>query len=236
MIRIQIDPKSIDEVEKLILSKADQARETIGPAALTEIAKAVFVLTSKQFLRDLSAAAIQDPSKYHHLYEWNAIGNKQQKLFRIRRAGVAGGKLTIAFEPLKSTKPVPSTNINPEYASQHIFRDKMKVMEAGQPIQYRAQTTLAFSPDHMNMVFVPRGTVINIMHPGGIGTKNSLKTFSSDWYANSAKSIIMQSRLIQNIGSEVAKTLNKKNSTKNDVRAKIKAVASKYSNNDAVTF
>ncbi|NDB84181.1 MAG: hypothetical protein EB127_15915 [Alphaproteobacteria bacterium] len=236
MIQLQVDPKTISVVEKVISEKVQQAEVIVSSTSLTEIAKAIFTITANQFLRDLSAVAMQEPERYHHLYEWSAVGSTQQKLFRMKRKNVNGGRLTIAFEPLKSVKPVPiSTRLlepgetGKRVSSEHIFREKMRIMESGQPIHYETKKTIAFSPDGNRIVFVPKDNVINIMNPGGSSTTGALKSFSEMWYSNTAPNIVSQSRLIRQIGNEVAKTLNQSNSNSSKVKDTIKKVTSKYS-------
>lgn len=236
MIQLQIDPKSMQAVKFVIDEKVKQAEVIISPTSLTEIAKAMFTVTSKRFLRDLSVAAIEDPERFHHLYEWSAIGSPTNKLFLIKRSTVQYGKLSISFIPIKSTKPVPIDrrllqpgSTGKVVSAQHIFRDKMKIMENGQPIHYEAKQTVAFSPDGNKIVFIPKGTAIDIINPGGVKTVNALRNFSAIWYSTTAPLALAESRLIRQIGNEVAKTMNSSRSSISQIQATIRRVTQAYS-------
>lgn len=236
MIQIRATKPSINAVISLIENKASQVELIVSPIALTEISKSVFTITSKKFLRDLSAEALQNPKKYHHLYEWGSIGSPTKKLFLIKRAKVQYGDLIIDFIPIKSTKPVPipARLLEPGptgkvVSAQHIFRSKMEIMEENKPVHIYTKKTIVFSPDGKELVFIPKGHVINIMNPGGQETTHALQKFSNTWFMIKAPMALSQSRLIQQIGNEVSKVVNRKGSTKTQVYETIRRVNSNYS-------
>lgn len=236
MIQLQIDPKTIKAAETVILSKIGQAEEIISPASLSEIAKAVFTITSKRFLQDLAQTAMQNPQKYHHLYEWNRVGITSQKLFLIKRKSIQYGNLSITFVPMQSKTPVPinSALLIPGKTGKvvhsiHIFRDKMRIMEENIQIHYETKKTIVFNEFDEGLVFVPKNHIVNIMNPGGKETTGALKNYSNYWYQNNAENVVTQSRLIKQIGNEVVKTINSQNSSKTKVRDTIRKVAKSYS-------
>jgi hypothetical protein len=236
MIQLQVDPISTMNIQKMVMDKVSQAETVVSKKSLTEIAKAVFTITSKQFLRDLSMAAIQDPDRFHHLYEWSAVGNPNEKLFMMKRQSVTNGKLTITFVPVNSTKYVPISQdlLTPGetgkvVSSRHIFREKMRIMEDNSPVFFETKKTIVFSPNGYGMVFVPKNTILEIMDPGGGKTKGALREFSQSWYLNSANSAVVQSKMIDRIGKEVSKTLNSPNSSAAKVHDTIRKVTAAYS-------
>ena len=236
MIQLQVDPKSTLSIQNMVTDKVSQAGTIVSQKALTEIAKAVFTITAKQFLRDLSMAAIQDPERFHHLYEWSAVGNPNQKLFMMKRQSVTNGNLRINFIPINSTKYVPISQdlLTPGetgkvVSARHIFREKMRIMEDNSPVFVQTKKKIAFSPDGYGIVFVPKDTILEIMDPGGGKTKDALRNFSQKWYSNSAKSAVSQSKMMDRIGKEVAKTLNDSNSNAAKVHDTIKKVTAAYS-------
>ena len=197
MIQVSINQSDIDNIVQKIGNKAKQAEATVSPMALTEIGKAVFTITSKSFIRDLSLTAKTDPKRYHHLYEWNEIGNPSSKLFLIKRTNVQYGKIKIQFVPIKSNKPVPISSklLEPgstgrSVNSNHIFRNKMEIMESDKPIHIVTKNTIVFLNKENGLVFVPKNKIINILHPGGQATTNSLKKFSEIWYATKLENVI----------------------------------------------
>jgi len=236
MIQLQIDPKSIKVAEKIIVSKIGEAEEIISPVSLSEIAKAVFTITAKRFLQDLSKVSIENPHKYHHLYEWNKVGVTSQKLFLIRRTSIKYGDLQITFVPMQSKTPVPinSALLVPGKTGKvvhsiHIFRDKMRIMEENIKVHYETKRTIVFNEFDEGLVFVPKNHIVNIMDPGGKETTGSLKQYSSYWYEMEASKVVNQSNLIKQIGNEVVKTMNSNNSSKTKVRDTIRKVVASYS-------
>jgi hypothetical protein len=236
MIQLQIDPTVIKSAENIILSKIGQAEEIISPVSLSEIAKAVFTITAKRFLQDLSQVAMQNPQKYHHLYEWNRVGSNSQKLFLIRRTNIRYGDLVITFVPMQSKTSVPinSALLVPGKTGKvvnsiHIFRDKMRIMEENIKVHYETKKTIVFNEFDEGLVFVPKNHIVNIMDPGGKETTGSLKQYSNYWYEMEASKVVSQSNLIKQIGNQVVKTINSPNSSKTKVRDTIKKVVASYS-------
>jgi hypothetical protein len=236
MIQVLINPSDINNIVEKIEQKVQQAEATVSPMALTEIGKAVFTITTKAFIRDLSLAAKTDPKKYHHLYEWNEIGRPSSKLFLIKRTNVQYGKLKITFIPIKSSKPVPikSKLLEPgttgkSVNSHYIFKNKMEIMESNTPIHIVTKNTIVFLNKENGLVFVPKNKIINILHPGGQATTNSLRNFSEIWYNTRSETVINNSRIIKEIENCVATVLNRPNSSKIEVINSIKQTSEKYS-------
>ena len=235
MINIQLTNESIKSVETLVASKIEQLSYVASPTARTEIAKAVFTVTSKKFLDDLAAIARSDPQRYHHLYEWGAIGNNTEKLFLMERVRVQYGDLMINIKPLQSHKPVP---INPlllqpgstgrVVTSRSVFRNKMEIMEAGTPVHIQTRHTIVF-PGSSGLVFVPAGKIIDIANPGGPKTVHALGNFANTWFASKASIAVKQSGLIRAIGTNVARVVDQKGSTVAKVYETIRKTSSDYS-------
>ena len=236
MIQLTVPKSNFETVSNLINNKVKQMEIVVSPMSLTEISKAIFTITTKKFLKDLSIAALQDPKKYHHLYEWDEVGKENHKLFLLKRSSIKYGNLTIDIIPLKSTKPVPINSAlavpgvtGKRVTSKSIFKNKMEIMEENNPIHIITKKTIVFSPDGKNLVFVPAGRVVDIMNPGGIKTTHALRDFSRIWYDTKAPLVVQNSRLIQQIGNEVAKTINTQGSSPQMVYSKIKRITSNYS-------
>jgi hypothetical protein len=245
MIQMQVDPKSIDKFSELINKKIKAIEFVVSPSSLTEIGKTIFIITAKRFLQDISVAAKADPKRFHHIYEWGAVGQTSKKLFLIKRSHVQYGQLEIEFIFSKSTKPVPiparllqpaRTRYNRRIfaSSRHIFRDKASIMEKNDPVHIITKRTIVFTPDGSQLVFVPKDKVINIMNPGGVKTTHALAEFSEIWYTMKAPAVITRSRLINNIVKEVVSSINTGNNSPSQVSAIIKNTNSKYSGETSV--
>ena len=151
MIQLTVPKSSFEAVSTLINSKIKQMEIVVSPISLTEISKAIFTITTKKFLKDLNIAALTEPKKYHHLYEWGDIGKENRKLFLLKRSSIKYGNLTIDIIPLKSTKPVPinSALVSPgptgkKVTAKSIFRNKMEIMEENKPIHMVTKKTIVF--------------------------------------------------------------------------------------------
>lgn len=235
MIRLRPSKKSADLVAEKLAEKVRQIELIVSPASLTEISKAVFTITAKRFLRDLSVTAIQDPKRYHHLYEWNSIGRFDKKLFLLRRSTAKYGDMILEIVPLQSTSvvPIPARLLEPGptgkiVTAQHIFRDKMNIMENDIPVHIYTKRTIAFTPDGQQIVFVPKDRVISIMHPGGNSTTHALRDFAESWYSTKAMLVVSNSRLLEQIGSRVGQVVAQQDSTSAQVYAAIKFVTESY--------
>jgi hypothetical protein len=168
-----------------------------------------------------------NPKKMHHIYEWNQIGNSSARLFVLSRSKVLGGNLeiNIGFKPSRMPVPIPQNLLEPGktgkfVTSRHIFRDKASVMESGKAVRFEAKRILTFMGSN-GQVFLKPGTVVNILNPGGAGTKNALATYMLDWYQKNTESIMDSSGLYEKIVNDVSLALDKQNAGISDVRKAI---------------
>jgi len=242
MIQISVSPADIKAATLKIENKVKQAEFAVSPMAMTEIAKAAFTITAKKFIQELSLEATQNPKKYHHLYEWNKVGNPSQKLFILKRMTVQYGKLTVRLETTRSSSFVPIREelLQPgptgkTVSSRHIFKDKASVMEEGRPVRISSSKIMVFYSDSVmrtggnGLVFIPSGQIINVRNPGGTQVKGALRDYSELWYATRPAMIIEKSRLFSQIGNAVAKALNMQSSSPSTVIKAIQAVTAEYS-------
>lgn len=235
MIQITVDPKAIQAATDKIASKVKQLELIVSPISLTEISKAVFTITTKKFLKDLTVEALMDTQRYHHIYEWNSIGKTNKKLFVMKRSKVQYGNLIITIIPLQSTTLVPLKTIvttagptGKSVTARSIFRDKMDIMENDIPIHYITKRNIVFTPDGTSLVFVHKDTPISILHPGGNKTTHALRDFADSWYATKASVAVSSSQLLSRIGQKVAIVVSQTGSTPAQVYAAITSVAQSY--------
>lgn len=130
-------------------------------------------------LIDLTAA--DNEEAFHHVYEWDATGNKHARLFRMRVSKAAEGRITNMVDFLPSTRNVPprqkvgdtidvfislssgntywkEIEVFPD-SNRHVFRDKAWVMENG--------ITVDIQPRKAKMLFwVDPVTEVGYMNTG----------------------------------------------------------------------
>ena len=230
MIKLKIDQKSIDNLNKQLTLKVEAIGELTKSSILNDVARAAFVILGKRFLSATDAHAVLNPKKMHHVYEWNRIGQRAARLFIIERSAVLQGNLVVSTKFLQSKTPVPipielqaSGSNNRSVTSRHIFRNKADVMENGKPVRIESRKMLAFMGRN-GIHFVQPGTVINILNPGGIDTKHSFEKFMYEWYSSHAQVVIDSSGLYETIVKEAAIILNKNNTGMVEIRAMVKQV------------
>jgi hypothetical protein len=189
-------------------------KELVSPTVLQEVAKAAFVITGHRFVLDADRYAVQNPKKMHHVYEWNELGNPNGRLFVIERLGILNGNLTISYSFLPSRLPVPippeMTNPGPNGRSvqkQNVFKDKAQVMEDGKPITYTTSRVLAFLGQN-GPTFIRPGTLVNILNPGGIESKNAFADYMVQWYTDNANLVIQNSGFYDQIVNESAAAIS----------------------------
>jgi hypothetical protein len=234
MISLQF--KNLNEIGYEIDRKYAGIAEIIGSNSRTQIAKAVFTITTKKFIKDFAIAAGADKKKYFHMYEWNNVGNPAKKLYTIRRTGVAGGNLRINIAYLKSKTPVP---IDPRLlepgkkgksvTKKSVFKDMAEVMEEGKPVSFTTKQYIAFvlkGDDKIHFVG-PGKTIIN-KNPGGRATTMAFDKFVVKWYATKVDPVILSSGMYDQIGKGVTIVLNNKKGGAVQAREAIRIVTEKY--------
>jgi hypothetical protein len=213
---------------------AASLEEVTGPGVLDAISRAVFSITGQRFMIAIDNYSRKNPKKMHHVYEWGKVGNKTKRLFVLERSIMINGNLVITTNFLPSKLPVP---INKELlkpgstgkvvSKKSIFANKAKVMEAGTPVSFTAKRVLSIVGNN-GIAFIAPGTKINILHPGGLQTKNSFASYIIEWYTKNAGLIMDSSGLYQMIGDEVSKVMNSNNYGVSEVRLAVENVVEKF--------
>lgn len=190
----------------------------IDPQVMTELNNALFTVSSTRFIRAMNLAAKSDPKKYHHIYEWGNTGNNVKRLFALNREISTSNTLRIGAKFLQSTSqvPIPTALLEPgksgrTVTSRNIFRDKAAVMESGAGISYQARRTLGFLGRNGGIAFIPAGTVVNILNPGGTQVKGAFEKFFHDWYAINTMTVIQSSGLLGKLQEAITVALNERN-------------------------
>jgi hypothetical protein len=213
MIKLEVNTKDLlSSLDGVVAGLQSMKQESV----LNSISKAVFSITSERFVLAVDGYARANPKKMHHVYEWGMIGSEQGRLFVLERSLIAGGSLVINSNFLKSKMPVP---VNEELlmpgatgkfvTRRSIFADKATVMEKGDPVSFTAERILAFVGE-TGLVFIRPGTTVNILNPGGMGTKNAFAEYMLQWYTDNGSSIMDSSGIYSKISSDVARALSVK--------------------------
>lgn len=137
-----------------------------NPSVVKRVTNAGAQIISKYFENYVDAVARIDSYRYHHIYEFDKVGDKSSRLFK---STIKNG--TIIYSLLPATQP----NRNGAF-----FQQKAFVMESGTPVvvQPTSANILAFEVDG-EMVFTNR-SVIN--QPGGPYVMNSFKGIFDEFF------------------------------------------------------
>ena len=232
MIQLQIDTKQL--VEELD-NKIAGIKEMQAPSVLAEMSKIVFEITGERFMIATDQYARRNPKKMHHIYEWGGIGNPSKRLFVLERQRLLGGNLIISSRFLPSRMPVP---INPELlkpgsngkivSKRNIFRDKASIMESGKMVSFTAKKVLAFMGND-GIAFIKPGTTVNIAHPGGIETNDSLAKYMLEWYTTKGATVLEASGIYEKISNDVSIALNEKGAGITAVKTAVAKIANTIS-------
>ena len=233
---IQLQFSGVNKLWEELDNKVAGITEIISSNSKNQIAKAAFTITTKRFLSDFSVEAAQNPKKYHHMYEWNKIGNNNQKLFKVKRGNLGAGDLSITFNFGKSNTsvPIPAALRVPgrsgrSVKKRSIFQNKADVMESGRPVTFTTRQYIAFLSGNDDKIhFLPPRTLVQILNPGGRLTTGSFDKYVVRWYSKRVDQTLRSSGLFDNIGKAVAKTLNQKGTGKSQARESIRLVTEKY--------
>lgn len=203
-----------------------------------QIAKAVFTLAGKEFLMRVNGAAAGS-SSLKHVYEWNSAGNKNKRLFRIIRASVRGGNLTVATKFLPSVSPVPIAeelkvpgNNGRIVTKRHVFKNKAQVMEDGKPLTITARTSQALAiPTGSGPMFIRKPRSVVIRNPGGKDAKNGYSQFFMSWWGNSANlnSVLDKSGMLVRMEKSIARELRNRGPQTARISSIIKQTSLAYS-------
>lgn len=170
---------------ELINSIHNQEKQRIQIFGLTMI--------SKYFEAYVDNMARMNPYKYHHIYEWNRVGNKGSRLFESQIVSGRNATLSYNFKPSSS----PSD-------SGYVFRNKAFVMENVIP-----QTIKATEADYL--VFEVDGNFVRkksvyVAEPGGSEVGGSFteifNTFMTSMAGQALKEFGFFEKIEQGIANE----------------------------------
>lgn len=241
MIQFKINA---DDLLKELETKYQGIQELTSRETKTQLAKAIFTITTKKFLRDFSLEAATNPSEYSHLYEFGSnwasryayVGTqtKHKRLFRLLRKSVNYGALTIdaRFLPAHQRTPIPPQlqTGKRQVKFSGIFKDKASVIDNNKPISFTTKNYIAFLSSHKETVkFVSPGKNIKILHPGGTKANHAFQKFFEIWFDTKATASVEDSGMIEQLSRTTAKVLESRRAGRQQVRQAVYQVTKKYS-------
>ena len=129
----------------------------------------VYRQIQKDFGEYIDAQGRTKKKSFHHVYEWNRVGQKEARLFKLNATDVDGFSFKIGYEFMTSKTAVPNSNNK----RRHVFRNKAAMMELGMPLKIapRHSERLVFEYNG-ETVFMPKGASVTVRRPGGAAVRN----------------------------------------------------------------
>lgn len=165
----------------------------------------IFSQIQKDFGDYIDAQARINPSTLHHVYEWKKTGNKNARLFSLDMKDSIGLSFRIGYSFKESRSMVPTSYGK----SRHVFRDKARVMEAGQQvvIRPRAAERLVFEIDE-RVIRMPKGASVTVKKPGGGKATNRFQIAYARFFTGNLVSLsIKRSGFQQIFNSSITKAM-----------------------------
>lgn len=144
-----------------------------------QFSKIIFEQIDKDFGEYIDALARSRPKTLHHMYEWKRVGQKSARLFTISQASqeALSFKISVDYKLSKSTVPGNGSK------RRHVFANKARIMEAGEPLVIRPRNAqrLVFKGDE-GLVFMPKGRSVTVKRPGGAKARNQFGLATSRFF------------------------------------------------------
>lgn len=217
-----IKDSTVAQISAAIFYKTNViAKLTSNLAFQNAFRNVIFDQVSEDFGNYVDAKARTSYKSLHHVYEWGKAGDKESRLFKLKKLPADGLSLKLNYELLDSVSFVPSSNSN----NRHVFIKKASIMEEGKTIVIspRSSERLVFEVDG-STVFMPKGQSVTVNKPGGVATKNSfLSTYKHFFTGQLVNLSIKKSGFQRLFNSSMSKALS--------VPVQIKTVKYKFSPN-----
>ena len=234
-----INQKNLNSILVEARQKVGGITSLVSPYNKENIAKAVFVVAGKDFIKQTHLTAVSNPKAFHHIYEWNNVGRESSRLFRLNRDSVSGGRMIISSTFLRSTKQVPIAKellVPGKYGksakSRYIFKDKASIMEDGKPLTIRPvrAKALVFS-NNGKATFVSKPKSVKINNPGGKQVRGSFTEHMLSWFRNPVNiSMSLQGcGMLTRLEKELARELNVRGAGSARTSTVVKRVTDSYS-------
>jgi hypothetical protein len=112
------------------------------------------LIQAEEFSMLLDALARANPHKFHHVYEWDHVGDSSARLFNIKIIPT-GNAVVLRYEFLPSKMP----NENGQ-----VFINKAEIMESGQTVSFETEKAVPIGNEEFrtgSFTFVPGGKDTN---------------------------------------------------------------------------
>lgn len=159
---------------------------------------------SRKFDAYMSAVAPASPKSFHHVYEWNNVGNPQAQLWTNVLRGRGNNKYA-SFEFRASTLPVPvHQGEKKPFRQVHRFIYKAMIMEYNIAVTVKRKRAkmLAFPGNNGKIVFT-KGPIM-IENPGGQATTGAFTAAWTDWWTGAGANQVFQDTINDTLENDLS--------------------------------
>jgi hypothetical protein len=168
----------------------------LNPLNAQKINRGAAILIKNYFDEYMDARSKQNSQSYHHVYEFDSVGDRSSRLFKADINSTPDGSATITYSFTSAKRP------NRE---GYPFPNKAEVMEAGNPITITPKKSEYLQFMLEDGKFVKSKQVV-VNNPGGPGVANSFTTTLNRFMVSQAYAVLTKSRYFQRIeGAMIAK-------------------------------
>jgi len=179
------------------LSTEIRTERHIGP-----VLKMTHAIMSEEFTDHMATIAPMQYSRFHHVYEWNMVGNPLGKLWDDKLVGGGNNRIaTFAWRASKKVVPVREDFQDKGVKEIHVFVWKAPVMEYGTPLTitpkrgkflaYFTGPTTPYGKYPMAITSNP----IRVQNPGGPATTGAFTREYVSWWSGSGGQATFESRI-----------------------------------------
>lgn len=154
-------------------------------------------IVATYFEEYVDARARSNPEKFHHVYEFDKVGDRDRRLFKKNLSSTTEGTI-ISF----SFKPAKRPN-----RQGYLFSNKASIMESGETIIVRPKSSkyLMYKIDETG-AFVKTKKPSVIRNPGGKYVKGSFKNEFENFTSTQAKRVLKEYRYFEKIAKRIQET------------------------------
>jgi hypothetical protein len=151
-------------------------------------------IVATYFEEYMDARARSNPEKFHHIYEFGQIGDRDKRLFKKNLSSTTVGT-TISF----SFRPAKRPN-----REGYLFANKASIMESGETVIVRPKSSkyLMYKIDETG-AFVKTNKPSVIRNPGGKYVKGSFKNEFENFTSIQARRVLKEYRYFERITKRI---------------------------------
>jgi hypothetical protein len=165
----------------------------LNPFNAQKINRGAAFLIKNYFEEYMDAKSKQNPQSYHHVYEFDNIGNRSSRLFKANINSTPDGSATITYS---------FTNAKLPNREGYPFPNKAEVMEAGNPITITPKKSEYLQFMLEDGKFVKSKKVV-VNNPGGPGVAKSFETTLNRFMSSQAQVVLTKARYFERIEDAV---------------------------------